>query len=1052
MGRLGRAEGGDEGGADRGAAAQMAPERERKQVTVLFADIKDSLELVAGGRDPEEALQVLDPVLELMMDAVHRHGGVVNQVMGDGVMAIFGAPESYEDHALRACSAALALQAAIRRHNETAGRPQAPRVRARIGLHSGEVVVRTIGNDLRTDYSAVGETTHLAARMEQLAAPGTILLMAETYRLVEGYVDVRPRGPTAVKGLPRPVEVFELLGVSAARTRWEARAAHGLTPFVGRERELATLERASAWAKAAHGQLLAVVGDPGVGKSRLVWEFVRGAREQGWLVLMTAAVSHGRTAVFRPLADLFRTYFETDERSDPAATRTAVAQRLQRVDPALAATLPAFLDLMRVPFEDAAWQETEPAQRREQTLQGILSVLLHEARTRPVLLVFEDLQWIDSPTQEALDRLLEVLPGAPMLMLVTHRPEHRHAWAARDGYAEILLEPLAREVAERMLEELLGGDARLSALKQRLIERTEGNPFFLEECVRTLVASNVLTEEGGAYRPAMQLADVDVPVTVHAVLAARIDRLAPADKQLLQTAAVIGRHVPIWLLQAVSDLPDEALRHNLARLQGTAFLVKGTAFGEPEVVVSHALAQDVAYRGVLLERRRAVHRRIVAAIEARYGERRFEHAELLGHHAFNGQQWDKAVVYLRKAGARAMYRSEYAEAAAFHKESLAAASHLPEGRDRTELEIDIRFELRNVLWAVGRLVEGLDYLSQAEPLAVSLGDPRRLARLSAHQTSNYLVLGDNAQALECAREAFARARTLGDLALLVDTELFLGVLHTSLGDYRQALEHLDSVIAALGGDHRHGHFGDFYAVHGYTWRVWCLAELGRFAEAAAGVAQAMRIADVSRHSHNIVAACWAAGLLDRMRGETESAVQLLERAHALCQSAGVNLWLRPSAAMLGDVYVRAGRVPAGIRMLEQAVRPAENNVALAAWKVALAEAYASVGRIDEGEEAAASALTLARERREAGFAAYALRAIGWIAALRGRAEEAAGLYRDALALASERGMLPLAARCHLGLAGLVGQEGEHAAAARDLCRRMGIDAAVVGPIEVAAAS
>jgi predicted ATPase/class 3 adenylate cyclase len=1030
--------------AERILSSRAGLEGERKHVTILFADVKDSMELVAS-RDPEEARRLLDPVLELMMEAVHRYEGIVNQVMGDGVMAIFGAPLAYEDHAVRACYAALAMRDAIRRYSEQLSVSRGLEVLVRIGINSGEVVVRAIDSDLRMEYSAIGQATHLAARMEQLAAPGTICLMGETFRLAEGFVQTRSLGRVAVKGVGEPVEIFELVAAGLARTSWQARVTRGLTPFVGRESELRALRQAATWADAGHGQLLAIVGEPGVGKSRLAWEFARTQREQGWLVVEAAAMSSGRTTAFRPLTDLLRTYFEVDERSHPEDVRDTVTQRLQAVDPGLLSALPAFLDLMRVPFGDADWSAAEPAQRRERMLEAVRRLVLQECRGRPVLLVFEDLHWVDSPTQDALDQLVEVLPAARALVLITYRPEYRHPWSARDCFAELHLDSLPRESAEAMLEALLGGDDSLARLKRLLVDRTDGSPFFLEECVRTLVASGALAGRPGAYSLTTELASIEMPMTVQAVLAARIDRLPPADKRLLQTAAVIGRHVSLEMLRAVTELPEAELTDGLARLQAAAFLVETTMFPESAYVFPHSLILEVAYRGVLLERRRAVHGRLVDAMEHLFGDRCSEHVELLGHHAARGERWAAAVTYLREAGVRAAARSEYPEAIAFLKESLAAAERLPSDADRTIHEIDIRFELRNALWARGRLVEGLDYLRQAEPLAAALGDQRRLARLMAHKSSNYLVLGENARALECGQETLSLARELEDFALQVDANQFLGVLYTSLGDFRRALEYLEANVASLGPERRRGRFGDFYAVHGRTWRVWCLAELGRFDDASASAQEALQIAEEGRHPHNIVAACWAAGYLDRMRGRVGTAAEVLERGYALCQAAGVTVWLRPTAALLGHACAWAGRLAESIRLLERAVRPAENNVAVAAWKAFLAEAYLLAGRIEDAEEMVTSALTLSRQRQETGFAAHALRALGAIDARQARTAAASAHYGQALELADERGMLPLAARCHAALvalertAGRTQRAAEHQSATDDLCHRMKID-------------
>ena len=1029
--------------AERILTSRAGVEGERKHVTILFADVKDSLELIAR-RDPEEARRLLDPVLEIMMDAVHRYEGMVNQVMGDGVMAIFGAPLAYEDHAVRACYAALAMRDGIHGYAERLAAAHGVAVRARIGINSGEVVVRSIGSDLRMDYTAVGPATHLAARMEQLAAPETICLSAETRRLAEPFVRTRPLGPVSVKGVAEPVEIFELLGAWPTRTPWQARMMRGLTPFVGRAADLARLRQAAEWTEAGHGQLVGLVGEPGVGKSRLAWEFATARRARGWLVVEAAGISYGRTTALRPLTDLLRMHFELGDDADPRAARVAIARRLQALDQTLVGAVPALLDLMRLPLTDDTWATAEPAQRRERIQEAVRDLVLAESRARPVLLLLEDLHWVDGQTQGVVDHLVEVLPAARVMVLATYRPEYRHPWASRDCFTELHLDALIVPDADRMLHALLGADPGLLHLKRRLVDRTEGNPFFLEECVRALAAAGVLAGRPGAYTLATELTNVEVPATVQAVLAARIDRLAPEDKRLLQTAAVIGRRVPSGVLRCVAELPADELRERLARLQAAALLVEGVAGPEPVYLFPHALTQEVAYRSVLLERRRALHGQLVDAMERLYGDRRAEHAELLGHHAARGERWAAAVTYLRRAAAHAAGRSEYPEAVAFLRESLAAADQLPPGEERTALQIDLRFELRNALWARGRLVEGLDHLRQAEPLAVALGDRRRLTRLLAHQGSNYLVLGDNARALEYGERTLSLARQLDDVGLQVDGHQFLGVLYTSLGDFRQALHHLDANVRLLVGEHRRGRFGHFYAVHARTWRVWCLAELGRLHEAAAAAAAARRIADEARHPHNVVAACWASGYLDRLRGRAAAAADALNRAYALCETAGIALWLRPTAALLGHAYAWLGRTTEGIRLLEQAVRPGENNVAVAAWKVFLGEAYLLAGRLGDAETTAHSAAALAGERGERGFAAHARAVLGAIATRRGRRAEAAEHYRRALEQATALGMRLLEARCHGGLALLERQRGraraarEHGRAGERLCRAMGI--------------
>jgi class 3 adenylate cyclase len=490
--------------AEKILTSKSALEGERKQVTVLFADLKGSMELLAD-RDPEEARQLLDAVLAHMMAAVHRYEGTVNQVMGDGIMALFGAPIAHEDHAVRASYAALRMQEAIGRYAEELRRQQGLDVQIRVGLHAGEVVVRAIGSDLHMDYTAVGQTTHLAARMEQLARPGTTLLTADTLRLVEGYVEVTPLGPVPVKGLPEPVEIYELVRAGLVRSRLQASVARGLTTFVGRGPEMEQLDQAWARAAAGQGQVVAGVGEPGVGKSRLFYEFTRSHHTHGWLQLASHSVSYGKATAYLPVLDLLKSYFQIDAQDDVRRRREKVTGKLLTLDRALEPMLPAVLALLEVPVEDPQWQAFDPPQRRRRTLEAIKHLLLRESQVQPLLVVFEDLHWIDAETQALLDSLVESLPTARLLLLVNYRPEYQHGWGSKSSYTQLRLDPLPPARADEFLQALLGEDASLASLTQLLITRTQGNPFFLEESVRTLVETGVLVGEHGGYRLGLPL-------------------------------------------------------------------------------------------------------------------------------------------------------------------------------------------------------------------------------------------------------------------------------------------------------------------------------------------------------------------------------------------------------------------------------------------------------------------------------------------------------------------------------------------------------------------
>jgi class 3 adenylate cyclase/tetratricopeptide (TPR) repeat protein len=1016
--------------AEKILTSRTALEGERKLVTVLFADLKGSMELLAD-RDPEEARQLLDPVLERMMDAVHRYEGTVNQVMGDGIMALFGAPLAHEDHAVRACYAALAMQAAVQQYAAEVQRSHGVPVQMRVGLNAGEVVVRAIGSDLHMDYTAVGQTTHLAARMEQMALPGSILLTQAVLSLTEGYVQVTPLGPMPVKGLAAPVDVFELVGASGIRRRLQATAARGLTRFVGRDTEFAALVQALERAGAGHGQVVAVVGEAGVGKSRLVYECLHAHHTQGWQVLESTSVSYGKATPYFPVLDLLRRYAHVDDSDDPRTIRAKMTGQLLTLEEALQDAIPPLLALLDALPEDSPFLTLDPPQRRQRTLTALKRVLLRESQVQPVLVVFEDLHWIDTETQALLDSLVESLPTARLLLLVNYRPEYQHGWGGKTYYAQLRLDPLPPASADALLQALLGDDPGLEALKPLLIARTAGNPFFLEESVRTLVETGGLVGARGAYRLAQALATLQVPATVQAVLTARIDRLPPEEKRLLQTAAVIGTEVPLALLQALAEGTDEALRVGLAHLQAAEFLYETRLFPDLAYTFKHALTHEVAYGSLLQERRRTLHASIVATLERLAPERVAEQVDLLAHHAVRGEVWDKAVAYGRQAGTRAMARSAYREAMTAFEQALVALEHLPESRARHEQAIDIRLDLRNALWLLGEFGQVFDYLCQAETLATALGDQARLGRVSTYMTAYFWVMGDLDRALESGQRALTIAEALGDVALQVEVNYRLGQASLALGDYRGAMDFLGQNVSSLTGHLIQERFGlpGMASVVSRSYLIWCLAEVGEFVEGLARGEEAIRIAEAADHPFSLSNALFGVGLLYLRKGDLRNAVSTLERCLALCRLWNIALWSPRITAALGSAYALSGRIAEAFPLLEQAIEHAASEKRLgehALRVAALSEGFLLAGRTDEAFQIAQRALDLARAHKEQGHEAWALRLLGDIAMQRDplESELAEAHYQQALTLAEALGMRPLVAHCYRGLGTLYAMTGQ----------------------------
>jgi tetratricopeptide (TPR) repeat protein len=868
--------------------------------------------------------------------------------------------------------------------------------------------------------------------MEQMAKPGSTLITADALKLAEGYVQVKPLGAVPVKGLETPTPVYELTGIVPTRSRFQASVARGLTRFVGREGELQQLCQALERAAAGHGQAVAVVGEAGVGKSRLVWEFTRSHRTQGWLVLESGSVSYGKATPYLPVIELLKGYCRIQERDEPREIPERVAGKLLTLDGALLTLMTPILALLDVTVDDAAWAALDPPQRRQRTLEAVKRLLLRESQIQPLLLIFEDLHWIDSETQALLDSLMESLPTAGVLLLVTYRPEYQHKWGGKPQYLRLQVDPLPRESAQELLETLLGADGTLEALKRALIGRTEGNPFFLEESVQALMETQVLAGKRGACRLTKAPGLWQIPATTQAILAARIDRLAPEDKRLLQTAAVIGKDLPLVLLQTIADLSEERVRQGLTHLQTAEFLYETSLFPDVEYTFKHALTHEVAYGSLLHQRRRELHARIVGAIEQLYPERLPEHCERLAYHAFRGELWERAVDYSREAAAKAASRSAHREAVAFLEQALATLRHLPETRHTVELSIDLRFDLRSALIPLGEFGRIGSVIQEAGALATTLHDRRRLGWVSGYEAHLNWIAGDQDRAVESGQRALSYATEVDDFDLAVLANFYVGVAYHAMGDYGAATPFFTRTVASLSGDLVHKSFGlaGLPSVMSRGLLVWCLAERGNFAEGLEIGRHALRIAQESDRSYTLISACFCVGIGHLRQGEHEPAIALLERAVRLARDRGVPALAPWAGCSLGYAYALSGRTVEAVALLIEGV---ERNLAMksqllnALWLSWLADAYLLGGRLDDAWQCAGRALTLARDRHEFGHEAHILRVQAEISAHPSArdAEMAERHFRQAAEMASQFGMLPLVAHCHLGLGKLYRRTGKH---------------------------
>jgi class 3 adenylate cyclase/tetratricopeptide (TPR) repeat protein len=1036
--------------AERIINSKAALEGERKQVTVLFADLKGSMELLAD-RDPEEARKLLDPVIERMMEAVHRYEGTVNQVMGDGIMALFGAPLAHEDHAVRACYAALRMQETVRRYAEGVRRSEGLLVQIRVGLNSGEVVVRSIGSDLHMDYTAVGQTTHLAARMEQIAAPDTIVIAPATLALAEGFVVVKPLGPTHLKGVAEAIEVYELSAASAIHSRLKAAATKGLTRFVGRSAEMARLHEALELAKGGKGQIVAVVGEPGVGKSRLFWEFTHSRETADWLILEGASVSYGKATTYYPVTELLKGYFAIDSRDSERKIREKVTGKVLSLDRALESALPALLSLLDVAPEDERWQQLDPLQRRQRTLEGVKRVLLRESQVQPIIVVFEDLHWIDGETQALLDGLVESLPTARVLLLVNYRPEYPQHWGNRTYYHQVRIDDLPVAKAEELLDSLLGGDSVLRPLKRLLVERTEGNPFFLEETVRALVETAVLVGERGAYRLVGDVQSLTVPATAQAVLAARIDRLAPEDKRRLQAAAVVGKDVPLPLLLAVTAEAEDGLRAGIARLQAAEFLYETRLFPDLEYTFKHALTHEVAYTAILHERRRTLHAHVAEAIERLYRNRLAEQIERLAHHALRGEMWDTAVRTFQEAAIRAEARSAPRQAAAFYEEALGALTHLPRSAELAAREIDLYLGLRGCLFPLGELSRLKDLADKAAALAAAAGDDGRLGRALSSEAHNWWAAGLPQPAVASAESALIAAEERADGSGLIAASFRLGQACHLSGDFRRCVETL-RITGERARVELEGTRLDplrMWSVLSLVWLGFALAELGEFPAAIRAGEEGVRLSEQHETPYGLFHALMGLGNALLAKGEVEQALSVLLRGWTVAEATDLPLMARAVEIFVGYAYLHAGDLENACSTLERGTAYTDSIGFMAFCPFGLnflSEAYLLAGHVDRAAVLAERAAELTLKYRQRGYHAWSLRMLGEIACHPEHPDEtrATNRYRESLTLATELEMRPLQAHCHLGLGKLYRrtdrreQAREHLTTATTMYREMGM--------------
>jgi len=777
------------------SAASENLEGERKTVTALFADIKGSTELEQD-LDPEEARAIVDPALKLMIDAVRRYDGYVVQSTGDGIFALFGAPLAHEDHPQRALYAALRMQDELHRYSDQLLADGRAPLEIRVGANTGEVVVRSIATGGKTEYTPIGHTANLASRMQALAPTGSIAISEQTRKLVEGYFALKARGPTRVKGISERVNVYEVTGLGPLRTRLQRAAGRGLTKFVGREREMEAMKSAAEQALSGHGQIVAAIAEAGTGKSRLFFEF-KAKHQSGWMVLEAFSVSHGKASAYLPVIDLLHGYFRIVADDDARTRREKVAGKIAILDRALEDMLPYLFGLLGIVEGEDLLAGTDAEVRKRRTLDAIKRVLLRESLNQPLMVIFEDLHWIDDETQSLLNLLADSIATCRILLLFNYRPEYSHQWGSKTFYTQLRLDPLASESAEEMLTSIVGDGLEVRPLKRLIIERTQGNPFFMEETVQVLLDEGALVRDGLGTRLTRPFADLKIPPTVQAILAARIDRLRANEKDLLQTLAVIGNEFQLSLAREVTGKTSDELNSALSELQLAEFVYEQPAVDEIEYTFKHALTHDVAYNSLLSERRKLLHERVGRAIETRFAQSIEDHVSELAHHYSHSANKRKAVEFLGQAGRRAAERSAYAEARDHISSALRLLKDLPDDLERARIELDLEAAMNELVIIMNSAAspEVEQSCMRVRSLCERVGEQSLLFGAIFGLRLCYFVKGELARAKACAQELLALAAQVGGGDYLPIAHFAMAQTLLATGEFADSAQHCRDALA-----------------------------------------------------------------------------------------------------------------------------------------------------------------------------------------------------------------------------------------------------------------
>jgi class 3 adenylate cyclase/tetratricopeptide (TPR) repeat protein len=1023
--------------AEKILTTRSSVEGERKLVTVLFADVAN-FTTISEKLDPEEIHAIMDGCFKILMDEIHKYEGTINQFTGDGVMALFGAPLAHEDHAARACHASLSIQHALTDYGEKLMKTCGIDFKMRIGLNSGPVVVGAIGDDLRMDYTAIGDTINLASRMESSAPPGAIYVSGHTHRLARDFFAFSSLGPLQVKGKEEPQDAYELIQASEVRTRLEASAVSGLTRFVGRTKEMDALHDAFDKARSGSGQVVGIVGEAGVGKSRIIFEMSHMLPENTYLE--GRCLHYGGSIAYLPFLDILRSYFGIKEGEREYLINKKMKEKLAALDEHLITAVAPFQDLLSLETDDA-YRHLEPKQKRERIFEALRDLFIRESQKNPLVLIVEDLHWIDKTSEEFLDYFIGWLATTPILLVILYRPEYTHRWASKSFYTNIRVDQLSLPTSSELVQSILSEGEIVPELRDLILGKAAGNPLFMEELTHSLIENGSIQKKDDRYILSKKLSDIEVPDTIQGIIAARIDRLDESLKRIMHVASVIGREFAFRILQSITEMKED-LKAHLINLQGLELIYEKRLFPELEYIFKHALTQEVAYNSLLLTRRKEIHGRIGKAIEGLYADRLEEFYEMLAYHFARGEDLKKASHYLTLSGNKAARRNSVREAHSFYKEALDTLHRLPETEERKKQELDVLALAVTPLQLLAFPEGSLGMLEKGEALAKELRDSRRLAIFYDMLSVYHNYRGDHLLAAQYSEGALEEGRKSGDLDLIVPVAHGLCLSYEGSGQFDKLVAMLPGVLDLLEKKERES---DFFGLPVNAYAVLSghcgagMGNLGNFQEGELvldkGLRHATRIGDVRA----LAFVEFAYGCFCYAKGDWKVAAEHLRKSITYSEEARFSMTLSLGWGFLGNAYVHLGDPETGRSYAEKGLKMHQDagiEWLLSDLYLFLGDTHFQLGDLEHARGSVEEALRLSQKNHEKHCEAMAWILLGRILGRKetpdiGKAEEC---ILQGMKFADELKTKPIHAQNHLFLGELYAHEGQKEKALENLTK------------------